>query len=195
MSKKVTIWTRQDIRSLDEIKKNGIYRVKRWYIEEQFDDIAEYYISLYHWFVDYASKIVEKPESVEFPIWCSISEENMLKPIENTVVYVLEVDESEIIYFSGRKWDHVLNHLYIAKDEEDEKRYKNDLMEKGIKDSFSFIDGKYANFYPMEKKRVMDSWPRVFEIDEWNIFEVQANIWEIRQDMIKEILYYENKME
>ncbi|NLY86659.1 MAG: DUF3841 domain-containing protein [Tissierellia bacterium] len=191
MSKKVTLWTRQDIRSLDEIKAQGVYRVKKEYIEEQFEDIAYHYIPLYRWFVDKASKMVQKPEGVEFPIWCSISEENMLRPIENTVVYVLEVDESEVIYFDGRKWDYVLNHLYIPKDEKDLMDYRKDLERKGLKDSFSFIDGKYANFYPLEKKRVMDSWIRVFEIEEWDIFGIQANIWEIREDMIKDIIYYQ----
>lgn len=188
---KVTLWTRQDIRSLDEIKNTGRHRIKREYIEAQFEDISEHYIKLYQWFIDKASKIVPKPEGVEFPVWCSISEENMLKPIEGTIVYVLEVNKRETIYFDGRKWDYVLNHLYIPKDEEDEKAYIKDMERKGFKNQFSFIEGKYANFYPLEKNRVMDSWMRVFEIDDWNIFNVQANIWEIREDMIKDILYYE----
>lgn len=190
---KVTLWTRQDIRSLDEIKNTGRHRIKREYIEAQFEDISEHYIKLYQWFIDKASKIVPKPEGVEFPVWCSISEENMLKPIEGTIVYVLEVNKRETIYFDGRKWDYVLNHLYIPKDEEDEKAYIKDMERKGFKNQFSFIEGKYANFYPLEKKRVMDSWMRVFEIDDWNIFNVQANIWEIREDMIKDILYWQEE--
>lgn len=112
-SKKVRLWTRQDIRSLRDIETNGVHRIKREYIEEQFGDIADYYIGHYKWFVDVASKIVSKPEGVEFPIWCAISDENMLKAIEGTIVYVLEVDESKVIYFDGQKWDHVLNHIYI----------------------------------------------------------------------------------
>lgn len=191
---KVTLWTRQDIKSLDEIKEKGRYRVKRKYIEQQFEDIAEYYIKLYQWFVDKAGKMVPKPDGVEFPVWCSISEENMLKPIEGTVVYVLEVDEAEVIYFDGRKWDYVLNHLYIPKDEEDEKSYMKDMERKEFKDSFSFIEGKYANFHPLEKKKVMESWMRVFEIEDWNIFDVQANIWEVREDMIKDILYWNGEI-
>ncbi len=187
---KVTLWTRQDIRSLKEIQDTGTYRVKRDYIEDQFGIIANHYIPLYHWFVDKASKMVPKPQGVEFPVWCSISKENMLKPLPDAPVYVLEVDEEEIIYFDGRKWDYVLNHLYIAKDEDDLRAYREDLKARGLKDSFSFIDGKYGDFYPQDKKKVMDSWVRVFEIDDWNIFEVQANIWEIRKDMIKDILYF-----
>jgi len=34
----------------------------------------------------------------------------------------------------------------------------------------------------------MDSWARVFEIDKWDIFRIQANIWEISPEMIKDIL-------
>lgn len=187
---KVTLFTRQDIKSLEDIKVSGVHRIKRKYIEEQFDDIAEYYIYLYKWFVDKASKKVPKPEDVEFPIWCAISKKNMLRPIENTVVYILEVDESEVIYFDGQKWDLVLNHLYIPKDERDRELYIKEIEEKGLDNTFSFVDGKYSHFYPLEKKRVMDSWMRIFEIENWNVFNVQANIWEIREDMIKEIIYY-----
>lgn len=188
-TKKVTLWTRQDINSLEDLKNNGVIRIKRMHLEEKFDEIANYIIFLYKWFVNAAEKVVPKPEDVEFPVWCSISEENMLRPIEGQVVYVLEVDESEIIYFDGLKWDYALNHHYIPKDEIDGEDYAKDLENKGFKDSFSFINEKTSHFYLAEKKRVMDSWMRVFEIDQWDIFRVQANIWEIRPEMIKDILY------
>lgn len=190
---KVTLWTRQDIRSLDDLKRDGVVRIKRKHLEEKFEEIADYIIDLYNWFVDKANEMVTKPEEVTFPVWCSISEENMLRPTIDSVVYVLEVDKSEIIYFDGLKWDYVLNHLYIPKDEKDAEDYAKYLESKGFKNSFSFIDGKTAHFYPAEKKRVMDSWMRVFEINEWDIFRVQANIWEIREDMIKDILYYKKQ--
>ncbi|WP_253730197.1 DUF3841 domain-containing protein [Treponema sp. OMZ 790] len=34
----------------------------------------------------------------------------------------------------------------------------------------------------------MDSWTRIFDIDEWNIFKVQANIWQIKKEWIKTIV-------
>ncbi len=73
-------------------------RIKREHLEEKFEEIADYIIKLYNWFTEIANKMVPKPSDVEFPIWCSISEENMLRPTIDTVVYVLEVDKSEIIY-------------------------------------------------------------------------------------------------
>lgn len=187
-SSKVTLWTRQDIRSLEELETNGVIRIKKGNLEEKFDVISDHIINLYKWFVSTASEKVPKPEEVEFPIWCSISEEYMLRPTKNQVVYVLEVDKSEIIYFDGLKWDYVLNHHYIPKDDKDAEEYAQEMENKGYKNTFSFIDEKTAHFYPEERKRVMNSWTRVFEIDQWDKFRIQANIWEIRRDMIKDIL-------
>jgi hypothetical protein len=151
--------------------------------------ISEYIIKLYQWFVKAADARVPKPKEVEFPIWCSISEENMLRPTEDSVVYVLEVDPSEIIYFDGQKWDYVLNHLYIPKDEADEAAYKKEMARRGHTNLFVFLDESTTHFYPLERKQVMDSWHRIFEIDQWDIFRIQANLWEIRPEMIVDVLY------
>ncbi len=192
-NRKIKLWTRQDLKSLDMLQKMGVVQTTRDHLGEKFDVISDYVIKLYEWFVDAASKKVAKPESVEFPIWCSISEENMLRPTPETVVYVLEVDSAEVIYFDGAKWDYVLNHLYIPKDKADDEAYKKEMALRGHKNLFSFVDFKTAHLYPAEKKQIIDSWPRIFDIDEWNIFVVQANIWEIRPDMIVEILRYDEK--
>ncbi len=190
ISDKVTLWTRQHKKSLEELQNNGVIRIERKHLEEKFEEITDYITYLYKWFVDAAEKKVPRPEGVEFPVWCSVSEENMLRPTVDEVVYVIEVDKSEIIYFDGMKWDYVLNHHYIPKDERDAEEYEKDLESKGFDNSFSFINEKTAHFYPAERKRVMDSWYRIFEIEKWDIFRVQANIWEIRPEMIKDILYY-----
>lgn len=189
---KVTLWTRQDIRSLEELKNNGVIRIKRKNLEEKFDLISDHIIYLYNWFVNAANEIVPKPENVEFPIWCSISEQYMLRPTIDQVVYVLEVDKAEIIYFDGMKWDFVLNHHYVPKDEKDAEEYARYIDSKGFKNSFSFLDEKTAHFYPEERKKVMDSWIRVFDTDIWDIFRIQANIWEIRPDMIIDIISADN---
>ena len=186
--KKVRLWTRQSIKSLDELSKNQVIRINRKHLEEKFDVIADYIIKLYLWFVAEADRKVAKPPEVAFPIWCAISEEGMLLPTEDSVVYVLEVDESEIIYFDGHKWDYVLNRLYVPKDMADDIAYRNEMESRGY-NPHTLLNENTAHFYPREIKRVMDSWVRIFEIEEWNIFRVQANIWEIRPEMIKDILY------
>lgn len=187
---KITLWTRQDIKSVDELKRDGVIRVKKEHLEEKFGDIADYIMELYKWFVAEADKKIKKPEEVEFPIWCSVSRESTLAPAKTAPLYVLEVDRSEIIYFDGVKWDQVLNHLYIPKDANDMEEYIRTIKNKGFKDEFSVLDSEIIHFYPEEKRRIKESWIRVFDIDEWDVFRVQANIWEIRPDMIKEIIYH-----
>ncbi len=194
-TQKVTLWTRQDIKSLEALEKNGYIRITREHLAEKFEEITDYIVPLYQWFTVEAEKRVPRPAGVAFPVWCAISEENMLRPVPGQVVYQLEVDPAEIVYFDGQKWDYVLNHHYVAKDEADRKAYQQDLVEKGFDNAFSFIEGKTAHLYPEERQRVMNSWVRVFDIDDWNIFNVQANIWEIRKDMITQIIYSNEETE
>lgn len=70
----------------------------------------------------------------------------MLRPTLNEIVYVLEVDKSEVVYFDGMKWDYVLNHHYVPKDEKDAEEYLKDLERKGFKNSYSFINEKQPTF-------------------------------------------------
>lgn len=72
----------------------------------------------------------------------------MLRPTEGSVCYKIEIPNKDIIYFDGGKWDYVLNHIYIPKDDADQEDYIKDLKEKGFKDQFNFIEGKTAHFYP-----------------------------------------------
>lgn len=186
------LWTRQDERSLQDIEKHGVFRNKEKYIRYNYGDIADHFIKAYRWFTNEASKIVEKPDGVDFPIWCSISEDAMLRPTPGQVCYKIEVPSKDVIYFDGAKWDHVLNHIYIPKDDKDQEKYVNDLKEKGFKDQFNFIGGKNSHFFPLERQRVMESWKRIFEIERWNIFIVQANIWEIKKEQIVETYKYKS---
>ena len=181
---KIRLYTRQDKRSLKEIEERGYFTNKISYVKENFGDISDYILGCYKYFVEEASKIVPKPEHVEMPVWCAISNKNCMPPIENSILYVLDVPKDEIIYFDGHKWDYVLNHHYVPLDEEDYIKYNDRLKKKGIENGFEFFEGKYKNFYPEEKKIVIDSWIRIFEIDDWDIYKIQANIWQIKKEWI-----------
>ena len=169
-SNKVRLWTRQSRKSMKELKENGVIRITKENLEEKYEAISDYVIYLYKWFVNAAKEMVPVPDGVEFPIWCSISEEYMLRPTYDEMVYVLEVDKSEIIYFDGMKWDYVLNHHYVPNDEADYLAYQKYIEGKGFKNSYSFFDEKTSHFYPGERSKVMESWMRIFEIEQWDIF-------------------------
>lgn len=185
----VRLYTRQNDKTLLPLERQGRIINQRVYVELHFGDIAPLFLESYDWFTREAAKRVPKPEDVKAPIWCSISPENCLKPIEGTVVYVLEVPKEKVIYFDEGKWDYVLNRIYLPKDEKDAAAYKEHLSQIGVSNGFEFFEGRYKGMYPEEERRIKDSWQRVFEIDNWTIFNVCGNIWEIKEEYVRRTVH------
>lgn len=193
--KTVRLYTRQNDKTLYQLERDGRLINQRVYVELHFGDIAPLFMESYDWFTKEAAKRVPKPDDVKAPLWCSISAENCLKPIPGTVVYVLEVPEDRVIYFDDVKWDYVLNRIYLPKDKEDEQAYRRHLEEMGITNRFSFFDGPYKGMYPEEEARIKESWKRIFEIDDWTIFNVCGNLWEIKKAWVKQIVHPGEKIQ
>lgn len=189
LMKTVNLYTRQHENSLHELEKKGYMTNKELYVRLHMGDIAEWFLAKYNYFVMLAEKRIPRPSKIEYPIWCSISQKNCLKPVEKSIVYCLEVPEDEVIYFSGKKWDLVLNNLYIPLDENDDKHFQKQIEELGLEGTFYFIDGKYKGLYPNIEKEIIQSWDRIFKIDEWNIFDVQANLWHIKKEWVRHLVY------
>ena len=185
---KTILFTCQDKRSLGILEKTGLFLNKRVYIEEHFAGISQLMLKAYDWFIKESSKRIKKPDYADYHIWCSVSAKSCMRPEEGEAAYVLEVPNEEILYFSGLKWDYVLNLHYVPKDEADLAAYEEDIRRRGFKNSYEFINGRYARMFPDEERRITDSWLRIFDIDEWNIFEVQANIWQIKREWVKHVI-------
>lgn len=188
-SETVKLYTRQNEKTLLQLKRDRRIINQRIYVELHFGSIAPLFMESYDWFTKEAAKRVPKPDDVQASIWCSISAKNCLKPIPGTVVYVLEVPEDQVIYFDEIKWDYVLNRIYLPKDAEDDQRYQQEIRDKGFRSRFEFFEGRYKNQYPEEMAKIVESWKRVFEIDQWTIFNVCGNIWEIKEEWVKKIVY------
>ncbi len=185
----VKLYTRQNDKTLPQLERDGRVINNRAYVVRHFGDIAPLFMDSYDWFTSEAAKRVQKPEDVYAPIWCSISVDNCLKPIPGTVVYSLEVPEEQVMYFDDVKWDYVLNRIYLPKDEEDEKRYKEHLKRLGVQNGFEFLEGRYRGMFPQEEHKIRESWHRCFEIEDWTIFNVCGNIWEIKKAWVKQVVH------
>lgn len=185
----VNLYTRQHENSLHELNAKGFMTNKKLYVDLHMGDIAPFFSRKYDKFVEMAEKRLKRPSGVEYPIWCSVSKENCLKAVEKSVVYCLQVPKDQVIYFSSIKWDYVLNNLYIPINEDDEKAFEKKIKELGCKDRFNFIDGKYKGMYPNIEREIIDSWERIFDIDVWDCFKVQANLWQIKKEWVKHIIY------
>lgn len=184
----VRLYSRQNEKTLAQLERDGRIINNRTYVRLHFGDMAEHYLESYDWFTEEASRRVPRPADVQASIWCSISVENCLRPIPGTVVYVLEVPRDQVIYFDEEKWDYVLNRVYIPKDEADRAAYREHLRAMGIQSGFEILQGRWRGQYPQEEQRIRESWKRVFEIDNWTIFNVCGNIWEIRKEWIRRIV-------
>lgn len=189
MTQMVNLYTRQHKNSLYELRKKGRITNKEVYVILHMMDISDFFTGKYRKFVQLAEKRLKRPEGVDYPIRCSLSKKYCLRPEENSLVYCLNVPRDQVIYFSSKKWDYVLNNLYIAKDEEDQKEYYRELKALGVTDEFNFIDGKYKGRYPQIEKKIEESRERIFDIDKRSDFSVQANLWEIKADRVKHIVY------
>ena len=98
--KLIRLYTRQNDKTLNSLEKKGRVINERMYVQLHFGPDADLFLDSYDWFTKEAQKRLEKPEDVSAPIWCSISTKCCLRPIENTVVYVLKVPE-DMITLSG----------------------------------------------------------------------------------------------
>ena len=184
----VRLYTRQNDKTLTQLERDGRIINLRAYVRMHFGDMAQHYLDSYDWFTAEAAKRVPKPDDVTASIWCSISAQNCLKPINGTVVYVLDVPKDQVIYFDEAKWDYVLNRIYIPADEDDRAAYKKHLNALGVQNGFEFFQGRYKGMYPREEERIRESWKRVFDIDNWTIFNVCGNIWEIQREWVQQIV-------
>lgn len=185
----VNLYTRQHENSLYELKNKGVIRNKKLYVSLHMKDIADFFLEKYDYFVKMAEKIVPKNDEISYPIWCSVSKANCLKPIDKEVVYAITVPKDEVIYFDGAKWDLVLNNQYVPKDKDDEERFEKILCDKGIDSSFNIFERKYNEMFDDIREKILNSWERIFEITDRSEFVVQANLWQIKKEWIKHIVY------
>ena len=92
-----------------------------------------------------------------------------------------------MIYFDDGKWDYVLNHHYLPASPDDEKAYKKHLADCGFTNGFEFFEGRYANKFPYEMRRIEESWSRVFDVNMASP-TLCGNIWEIPKESIVRIV-------
>lgn len=185
---KIKLWTRQHKDVAKELEDQGIVRIKKEHIEGKMDTISNYYLGLYDWYVRHAEKIVPRPEGVQYPIWLSTSADLMLQPLEDTVILEVEVDKKLVIITDMNKWGYVVNHFYLPKDDEDEKKHNEELKRNGIGNEASLIMGDKGNFYPLLKNKIINSWTRLFEPVGEDSKLTQATLWEIKKEWVTNII-------
>lgn len=178
-------WTRQVPEVLKELQETGVYRVKREYIEKKNDTIADFYIELYEWYTREARHYIEIPSELKYPVWLSTSEDNMLQPVENTVILELEIPEENYLVCSMERWGYRVNYWYVPLDTEDEEKHKQELKRLCIAAEDDLILTDKGNFYLLLRRKIIGSWQRVFTMPPLNKQDEVGSAWEIRREWVK----------
>ena len=123
-----------------------------------------------------------RPDGVEFPVWVSLSRESMLQLVEGSVVLTLRVPEEALLITDVERWGYRVNQWYIPLDQEDERRHNSELKRYGIASESAIIDSDKGNFYPLLRRKIVDSWERLFTCPPRCGDMAQAALWELRRE-------------
>jgi len=163
---------------LDTLEETGTYQVKKAYIHEKYEDVACVMFHAYDWFVKQMTHL-HKPIGADYPVWHSLNT-SYLTQGEDTCLLELEIPESKLILFNNHGWERVLQMNYVGHDLDDEKAIDDMLRKRGISTGSSVFNSPH---YPMEKRAILKSWPRIFDLT--NAKVIRAATWSIEADWIK----------
>lgn len=182
------VWTRQHPQVLRTLEQGMVYRVREEHIRAKNDTISDYYLELYRWYTRQGSRCVPAPEGVEFPIWVSLTTASMLQPVEGSAVLTLEVPEEQLLITDMNKWGYRVNYWYIPTDPEDERRHEAELKRCGIVNQTALIQTDKGNFYPLLRRKIVESWRRLFACPPAKPADAQGTLWELRPEWLREVI-------
>ncbi|MDK6232751.1 DUF3841 domain-containing protein [Aerococcus sanguinicola] len=185
----IALYTRQNEKSLQELKRTGAVRNKEIYVRLHMGVDADHFSERYRCFVEMAEKFVSRPQGVDYPIWCTANKHYCKRPVQGELVYCLQVPREEIIFFDSLKWDYVLNYQYCPKNEADARTFNQKLEALGIQNIVNLFQRKYDGMYEEIKHEIKNSWSRIFDLETKDPAIIEGNIWQIKEEWIQHIVY------
>lgn len=189
--KTLRAYTRQHPQVLKTLEQTGVYRVQKSHIEEKNGAISQYYLELYDWYVRHAERLVPRPEGAEYPIWLFLEEENKLPSLPGSVCLELEILRDLVVLTDVERWGYRVNYLYIPMDEKDRDAREAELKRNGIGNETALIQTGKGNFYPLLKRKIIQSWDRVFEDPATGSGLCQGTVWELKREWLRGAVYGE----
>lgn len=180
---KVTLYTAQRQIVLDTIERYGVYYVKREYIKAKYGESAWVFAEAYAFFRQMAPGYLPCPPEAESGIWL-YHDPRWTYATPDTSLIELSIPRDKVLFFDLRLWNRILNLEYIGADERDEREFAERLKRLGLSDTRKLFT---TAFYPLEKRRVRESWNRLFSSGGCEPIYLQAASWELRREWIADI--------
>ena len=182
-----TLWACQSPRAFAQLMKTGVYRCSSEELDAKYGIAADYCRSMYRWFTAAAGKHMAVPECCDYPLWL-VPERERLLPSDSATVYLrLEVPVDQVLRCNVSAWEYRMACRYIPFSAEDDLAHIRELAHWGAPDDAALINTHAGNFYPLLRRKIQNSWDRVF---------TQLNVdpgllafagWELRKEWIEEI--------
>lgn len=174
---------------VEAIRRDGVCYSKEVYVRRKYQESAPIFLTAYSWFVEKAKELVPRPEGAEYPYWAFKDLYSLDKSGAGNVLE-LSVPADEVIFFDVFDWNKIMRLSYIGESEKEEEAFRDELRERGLNNN----DVMLTNFYLEYRKRIMESWDRLFRHHEKikagdfsGVHSVQAGLWRIREDWVDKI--------
>ena len=159
------LYTAQSPVVLEALRRDGVERVKREYVDRKYGQSAWSFQEAYSFFRAEADSR-----------WCFMGPDSLLMSFR--------VPEEKVIFFDRRLWERVLNLEYIGEDAADEARFEAELRSMGVNDCRKVFS---CGFYPLQKRKVRESWKRLFSSGGCETAVRQAAVWELRSEWLVDV--------
>lgn len=184
---KVILYSPQAEIVWNAVENEGTAFSRREYVQKKYEESAGIFLAAYDAYIREAEKIVPRPDSTAYPYWAFASL-NQVDTSGGGRIMTLSVPVDQVVFFDQYDWYKVLRLSYIGENEADEAAFVRDLERRGIRDASEVL---LKPFYPDIKKKITDSWKRIFRHDNdirngdvSGVRGVQAGLWCIKKEWL-----------
>lgn len=169
------------------INRDGVAFSKREFVLKKYGDTAKIFTTVYDFFINNATKYLDKPIGAEYPYWAFKDLYNIEYTADNLPLK-LNIPLDDTILFDVADYTKLITFDYLALDESDYNSFHKEIEAQGL-NTFKIMT---SNFYPMYKSKIVNSWKNIFlknnELKNGN-YElakqgVQSFLWQIKKQWI-----------
>lgn len=176
MTDTTRLWTGQHQRVLDTLQNTGVYHVKWDYITQKYQESAWSFRTAYGFLAQFAQKQGICPAGAESAIWL-YRDPRWICVDSNCPLLCFDVPSDRVLTFDLRLWNRVLNLEYIGENTQDEECFRKELKQLGLTSTLPLFQNA---FFPIQKRKVQQSWNRIFSNGTNAGLYLQAAVWELR---------------
>lgn len=178
----LTMYTVQTKEVLDFLEREGVSYVKRSYIDKKYQEAAWIFRTAYDFFRSEAVSYLPKPEQAESPVWM-FADPKWAVPAPDAPRLRLRIPRKELLLFDLRSWSSILN-LSLVGSKEEQLSFEKELARQGINKT---TDIMRTDFYPLLKRRIKNSWKRLFTDPLPQKTYLQGATWLLKKEWLEEI--------